>query len=487
MSEARRVAPFDYIIFGASGDLTMRKLLPAFYQRYRSGEVPDDAQIIGVARSSLSDEDFRGRARKAFHEHISAHERDDDEIERFLKLVHYVSVDAASEDADWAGLKKLLGDNAEDRVRVFYCATAPKLYGAICENLSSAKLISDNSRIVLEKPIGVDLASAKEINEGVGRFFEEEDIFRIDHYLGKEMVQDVIALRFANPMMEAVWSGKHIHSVQITAAETVGVEGRAAYYDNSGALRDMVQNHLLQILSLVAMEPPTSLEADALRDAKVAALKALRPLGGDDMKRHTVRAQYTAGEMREKSVAGYVDELGQDSNTETFVALCAEIDTPRWKNVPFFIRTGKRLRQKTSEIVITFRAPEAGLFDNQPAPSQLLIRVQPHEGISWVMNVKDPTVDAFDVREGTLDARFAKEFGVRYPDSYERLLLDAVRGFPALFIRRDEVEAAWRWIEPILDAWGDKTVPMSAYDAGTWGPKASDELIARYGGHWHNS
>ncbi|GBQ10930.1 glucose-6-phosphate dehydrogenase [Swaminathania salitolerans] len=485
MSQSHQVAPFDYIIFGATGDLTMRKLLPALYYRLTMGQVPDTARIIGTARSPLSREEYQGRARDALKRFVKADDFDEDTVERFLDMVHYVSLDGSKAESNWDGLREVLSHKADEHVRVFYYATAPDLYGAISANLAKEGLVTDDSRVVLEKPIGIDLKTADEINEGVGKFFKEKNVFRIDHYLGKETVQNVIALRFANPLLEAVWSAEHIESVQITAGEVVGVEGRAAYYDNSGALRDMVQNHLLQVLCLVAMEKPASLEADAVRDAKVSVLKSLVPLDKDTLRNASVRAQYTAGHIKGATVEGYLDELGHESNTETYVALRAEIDTPRWKNVPFFIRTAKRLKKKVSEIVVTFRSPETSLFPARPGRNVLVIRIQPDEGVSWSFNVKDPTNDDFALWQSTMDVHFEKSFNTRYPDAYERLLLDAVRGYPVLFIRRDEVEAAWKWVAPVMEAWARNDVPMAHYPAGSWGPEEARAMLARDGQLWH--
>ncbi|AQS86820.1 glucose-6-phosphate 1-dehydrogenase [Neoasaia chiangmaiensis NBRC 101099] len=487
MTADKQVKPFDYVVFGATGDLTMRKLLPAFYYRLLSGEVPDSARIIGTARSPLDRATYQGRARDALKRFVAPADFKEAQVERFLNMVYYVSLDGSKADSNWEGLSGLLSEGPQDHVRVFYFATAPNLYEAVSANLHAKGLVTDDARVVLEKPIGTDLATADEINTGVGKFFKENNIFRIDHYLGKETVQDVIALRFANPLLSAVWSGDYIKSVQITAAETVGVEGRAAYYDTSGALRDMVQNHLLQVLCLVAMEPPASLEADAVRDAKVAVLKSLRPLAGDRLTSDTVRGQYVAGEINEENVRGYLEELGHASNTETYVALRAEVDTPRWKNVPFYIRTAKRLHRKVSEIVITFKPAETNLFPQAPKANVLVIRVQPDEGLTWHLSVKDPQDDSFELRDATMDTHFGPQFKVRYPDAYERLLLDAVRGYPVLFIRRDEVEAAWRWVAPIMEAWANGTVPMSQYAAGSWGPEEATAMLAEHGDTWHEA
>lgn len=487
MTQCHKVAPFDYVIFGATGDLTMRKLLPALYYRLTMGQVPDTARIIGTARSPLKRSEYQTRARDALKRFVKSDDFDEDTVDRFLEMVHYVSLDGSKPDSNWEGLREVLNHKAEDEdhVRVFYYATAPDLYGAISKNLHQEGLITEDSRVVLEKPIGIDLKTADEINEAVGKYFKENYVFRIDHYLGKETVQNVIALRFANPLFESVWSAEHIESVQITAGEVVGVEGRAAYYDNSGALRDMVQNHLLQVLCLVAMEKPSSLQADDVRDAKVSVLKSLVPLDSSTLPTSTVRAQYTKGHIKGATVEGYLEELGHESNTETYVALRAEIDTPRWKNVPFYIRSAKRLKAKVSEIVVTFKPSATNLFPARPERNVLVIRIQPDEGVSWRFNVKNPMDDDFGLWETAMDVHFEREFAVRYPDAYERLLLDAVRGYPVLFIRRDEVEAAWKWVAPVMDAWAKNEVPMAHYAAGSWGPEEARQMLARDGQVWH--
>ncbi|GBD55537.1 glucose-6-phosphate dehydrogenase [Gluconobacter wancherniae] len=487
MDHAQQVEPFDYVIFGATGDLTMRKLLPAFYNRMRSGQVPDEARIIGTARTALDREEFVDRVREALVRFLPKEVRDPSLIERFLMRVDYVTLDGTKSGSDWDGLAAVLSTAPPERIRVYYFATAPQLYGAICENLHAKHLITPFSRVVLEKPIGTDSATAEAINNGVGQYFPENHIFRIDHYLGKETVQNVIGLRFANPIIEAVWSSDFIESVQITAAETVGVEGRAAYYNTSGALRDMIQNHLLQVLGLVAMEQPESLAADNVRNAKLAVLNALRPITGDAVRTETVRAQYTEGMVGGKPAPGYLEELGEPSNTETYALLRAFIDTPRWKNVPFYLRTAKRSAEKVSEVVITFKTAPTHMFSTPPIANCLVIRIQPHEGVELHLNVKNPATDAFTLKESVLNAEFEMGGGLPFPDSYERLLLDAVRGDPVLFIRRDEVEAAWKWIEPVLDAWSENKSPMETYSAGSYGPSKATTLLAENGHHWHEN
>ncbi|AHK70097.1 glucose-6-phosphate dehydrogenase [Gluconobacter oxydans] len=487
MEHFQQVEPFDYVIFGATGDLTMRKLLPALYNRLRMGQIPDDACIIGAARTELDREAYVARARDALERFLPSDILSPGLVERFLARLDYVTLDSSREGPQWDALKSLLAKAQPDRVRVYYFATAPQLYGSICENLNRYGLITPTSRVVLEKPIGTNMATATAINDGVGQYFPEKQIYRIDHYLGKETVQNVLALRFANPLMNAAWSGEHIESVQITAVETVGVEGRAAYYDTSGALRDMIQNHLLQVLCLVAMEAPDSLEADAVRNAKLAVLNALRPITDATAATETVRAQYTAGVVDGENVPGYLEELGKPSATETYAAIRAWVDTPRWKNVPFYIRTAKRSGKKVSEIVATFRPAATTMFGATPASNRLVLRIQPNEGVDLRLNVKNPALDVFNLRTADLDTSIRMEGGLPFPDSYERLLLDAVRGDPVLFIRRDEVEAAWRWAEPILEAWKHDKAPMQTYSAGSYGPEQATQLLASHGDTWHEA
>jgi glucose-6-phosphate 1-dehydrogenase len=487
MAKIIPVATFDCVVFGATGDLTLRKLLPALYYRFHDGQMPEGSRIIGAARSNLDDNAFRERAASAVKDHVAAGDLDPDIVGRFLDRLHYVRIDATSENADWSGLAALL-DPA--RVRVFYLATAPDLYGPICRNLGSAGLITAQSRVVLEKPIGHDLESAHAIVRDVGEVFTESQTFRIDHFLGKETVQNLMALRFANTIFERLWSADVIDHVQITVAETVGLEGRAGYYDRSGAMRDMVQNHLLQLLCLIAMEPPVSLDADRVRDEKLKVLRALRPMEPHEIAAMTVRGQYAHGAIDGKPVSSYLSDLGSNepSSTETFVALKAEVRSWRWANVPFYLRTGKRLPRKVSEIVIQFRAQPFSIFPADAAewePNRLIIRLQPEEGMRLEMMAKDPGPGGLRLSPTGLDIRFEKTFGMRFPDAYERLLMDTVRGNPTLFMRRDEVEAAWTWVEPILDAWASRPDQPRPYPAGSWGPTAAIALIERDGRTWH--
>ncbi|QDH13001.1 glucose-6-phosphate dehydrogenase [Formicincola oecophyllae] len=482
------IAPVDVVLFGATGDLAHRKLLPALLRQFKRGQISPQTRIRGAALQDVSLDDYRHSVRKALWRFAPEAAADSSVLEDFINLISYQPINAAQYGADWEALAAFLNQHPQ-RSRLFYFSTAPRLYETMAANLSKAGLITPQSRVVLEKPIGTNAESAARINNGVGTHFTENQIFRIDHYLGKETVQNILALRFANPMIASVWSSQFIASVEITAAETVGVEERADYYDSTGAARDMLQNHLLQILALVAMDQPTSLEGNAVRDAKVAALKALRPWGeGEELCRqvaaHTVRGQYGPGTVDGKAVPGYVEELGHPSQTETCAIMGAYVDTPRWRNVPFYLRTLKRAHEKCSEIILTFRPDCNSLFKNAatpgqavaPAPDRLILRLQPDEGISLSLQVRNPeaphgATGTATLMQLVLSAPYRAPHSDRIADSYEKLLLDAAHGDPALFVRRDEVEAAWAWIEPVLQCWAaENTPPMVTYPAGGAGP-----------------
>ncbi|QIB34120.1 glucose-6-phosphate dehydrogenase [Ancylobacter pratisalsi] len=479
------VAPFVLTVFGATGDLARRKLLPALFHRDLDGQIPDEAVIIGVSRRPLSDEEFRNFARQALVDHVPEAELEGPELDRFLGRLSYI---AANADADpgWPELAHRVS-SLPSHVPVYYLATAPHLFGPICERLGKFGL-AENGRVVIEKPIGKDLASALALNEQVGKIFTEDQVYRIDHYLGKETVQNLMALRFANALFEPLWNNAHIDHVQITVAEALGVEERAGYYDTAGAMRDMVQNHMLQLLCLVAMEPPASLEADAVRDEKLKVLRALKPIDDHNMAAVTVRGQYRAGASAGGAVPGYLDELGSShSETETFVAVKAEVENWRWAGVPFYLRTGKRLASRVSEIVVGFRPVPHSVFGEGVGAieqNRLVIRLQPDEGVKLWLMIKDPGPGGIRLTHVPLDMSFAKAFKVRNPDAYERLLLDVVRGNQTLFMRRDEVEAAWRWVDPILNAWRHTKEAPRPYTAGTWGPSAAIALIERDGRTW---
>ncbi len=481
------VDPFDIIVFGGSGDLSRRKLLPALYQRDRSGQIPTEARVIGTSRRHMSDEEFKAVARDAIESFVPKADIDEGVLERFFARVGYVSMDATGSDG-WPDLADKLRD-APERIRVFYLATAPDLFGPICEQISAHSLVSPHSRVVIEKPVGKDLESAQALNDAVGKIFVESSIYRIDHYLGKETVQNLMALRFANSLFEPVWNSKYVDHVQITVAEDLGLETRAGYYDTAGALRDMMQNHILQLLCLTAMEVPTSLDADRVRDEKLKVLKSLEPMTPSQVAALTVRGQYTAGASTKGPVRGYLEELERPASmTETFVAVKAEVSNWRWAGVPFYLRTGKRLPSRVSEIVVQFRGIPHSVFEEAAGPLQanrLVVRVQPDEGVRLWLMIKDPGPGGMRLQYVPLDMSFAKAFSVRNPDAYERLIMDVVRGNQTLFMRRDEVEAAWKWVDPIQDAWAASNEPPKPYRAGTWGPSSSIALMERDGRTWH--
>ncbi len=480
------VPSFVLIVFGATGDLCRRKLLPALFARDLAGQLPEEATVFGVSRGPFSQAEFKILARSAIVDHAAAADIGESKLERFLSRLRYLAVDAERSDG-WPELAAAL-QPYRDRITVFYLATAPELFGPICKHIKTFGMDYENARIVVEKPIGKTLESARRVNEAVGAVFPEDRVYRIDHYLGKEAVQNLMALRFANGLFEPIWNAARIDHVQITVAETLGLEGRAAYYDTAGALRDMVQNHMLQLLCLVAMEPPAKLNADAVRDEKLKVLRALKPIGDPLSMHEVVRGQYRAGACAGVAVPGYLEELGKENSaTETFVALRAEILNWRWAGAPFYLRTGKRLAERVSEIVIAFRPIPHSMFPASAgpiSPNRLVIRLQPDEGVKLWLMIKDPGPGGMRLREVPLDMSFAAAFGIRNPDAYERLVLDVVRGDQTLFMRRDEVEAAWAWIDPILQAWDNAAEPPKPYTAGTWGPSAAIALIERDGRTW---
>ncbi len=481
------VDQFDLVVFGATGDLAQRKLIPALFHRDGQGQIPQGARIIGSSRRAMTDQEFRDFAQKALETHVKPEYRTAELMSRFLSRLSYVAAEPGV-DTGWPNLAQLLIER-ENVVRVFYLAVGPDLFGPICDRLGKHGLVTPNSRVVVEKPLGKDGASAESLNDQIGRVFKEPSIYRIDHYLGKETVQNLMVLRFANALFEPLWNNSHIDNVQITVAETLGVEGRAGYYDTSGALRDMVQNHILQLLCLVAMEPPVSMDADGVRDEKLKVLKSLKRIPLDKMDTSIVRGQYKSGASSTGAVGGYLEELGNpDSKTETFVALKAEIANWRWSGVPFYLRTGKRLQSRVSEIAVQFKPVSHSIFDASVGPvlaNRLVLRLQPDEGVKLWLMIKDPGPGGVRLQHVPLDMTFAEAFDVRNPDAYERLLMDVVRGNQTLFMRRDEVAAAWQWVDPILDHWKASMDSPRPYTSGTWGPAAAVALIERDGRTWH--
>ena len=483
MAEFIPVPPFDLVVFGATGDLSLRKLFPSLLHRFLDGQIPPQSRIIGVARSDLDTAAFRKMVHESRGKFSPDACVDEAKCAEFLQHVEYARVDATAPASEWSALRSAL-DNGNGNVRIFYLSTAPSLFVTIAQRLKESGIATPDSRIVLEKPIGRDLASSREINEGVGAVFEERNTFRIDHYLGKETVQNLLVLRFANMLVEPVWSRATIDHVQITVAEEIGVEGRADYYDKSGALRDMVQNHILQLLCLVALESPNSMDADAIRTEKLKVLSALRRVGPNDIASKTVRGQYKAGLVGGQKAAGYAEEVGKATRTETFVAIKAEVDNWRWAGVPFYLRTGKRMGARRSEIVVQFKDTPVSIFGSSVAANRLVLRLQPDEGVRLWLNMKEPGPGGLRIKAAPLDLTFEDAFGVRYPDAYERLLMDVVRGNLSLFMRRDEVDAAWRWADELLAAWDASGAEPFGYASGSNGPTQSALLLDRDGRAW---
>ena len=485
MSEKKKAC--DFAIFGVLGDLSRRKLFPSLYQLDKEGLLSDETRILGVARHEISQDEFVDQMKTALKEFIKE-EIDQGAFDRLIGRLQYVliNVDVPEE-------YKQLGDaiDQDKRILVNYFSVAPFLFDDICKGLAHAGLVNDETRVVLEKPIGRDLKTSQEINDTVAAVFNEDQVYRIDHYLGKETVMNLLALRFANSIFTTNWDHNTIDHVQITVAEEVGIEGRWGYFDESGQLRDMVQNHLMQILTLVAMEPPVNMDGDSIRNEKLKVLKALRPITSETVDEKTVRGQYGAGYIQGRSVPGYLEEEGGNpqSHTESFVALRVDIDNWRWADVPFYLRTGKRMTTKRSEVVIYFKRLPHNIFKdsykNLPR-NKLVIRLQPDEGVEIEMMNKVPGIGkGIKLQKTLLDLSFSDAFSsARVADAYERLILETLIGNQSLFIRRDEVERSWEWIDSIHEAWEESSEAPRSYAAGSWGPVASVALLARDGREW---
>lgn len=476
----------DLFIFGAAGDLSGRKLYPALFQLHCAKLLPQQFRIVGLARRKQSLEEFQNDLLERLERHHQGLE-EADQWQSFCERLQYCCIDF-SEAGDY---QSLLALRAPERRAIFYLATPPAMFGPICQQLGAKGLIDKTSRVVLEKPIGHDLASCERVNETVGQFFDEANIYRIDHYLGKETVQNLLVLRFANRFINAQWDQSCIDHIQITVAETVGIEGRGSYYDGVGQLRDMVQNHLLQLLCLVAMEPPNAMTAESIRDEKVKILRALRRIDPASVTAHAVRGQYAQGWCHGEPVAAYSDDAGhgvKDSDTETFVAIKAHIDNWRWAGVPFYLRTGKRLPEKLTEIVISYKSLPHNIFSSgENIPNRLVIRLQPNEGIEMQMVSKLHSLkNKMALVRQNLNLDFLGSSGMnRIPDAYERLFLDVINGDPSLFVGREEVETAWQWCDALISAWRSQGVGVSNYPAGSWGPAKAELLIERDGRSWH--
>ena len=480
---------FDIVIFGGAGDLSLRKLIPAMYRAFMEDGFSNRSRIIACCHQKEQAENFVELASQALKKQLSADECSEESWQIFKTALFAVCVDVDDIKQGWSQLGGLLAEYPQ-RVRVFYLAIPPTIYASCCENLSATQLITPQSRIVVEKPIGYDAKSAAAINTKIAQYFNEKAIYRIDHYLGKETVQNLLVLRFTNVIFEQLWDAQSIDHVQISISETVGVAGRASFYNSAGALRDMVQNHLLQLLCLVAMESPAKLNEQSIRNEKIKVLESLRPLIDSDVDSHTVRGQYVAGNIDGELVPGYLEDLGEPhSSTETFVAIKVHIDNWRWARVPFYLRTGKRMKSQSAEIVIQFKDVSHRLYDESAGPmlpNRLIIRLQPKESIQLTMMTKNLQKLDMELQPVTLNLNFSDAYQQFHSDAYKRLIMDATIGNASLFIHREEVNAAWAWVDPIIDRWQHRDTQPDLYRAGSWGPRSAAELLADDGRAWLN-
>ncbi|PHI19633.1 glucose-6-phosphate dehydrogenase [Lewinellaceae bacterium SD302] len=496
MSSHPTIDPHILVIFGASGDLAKRKLVPAVFELFKMGYLPDNFVLLGCSRTDLTDEDFRKRV-VYDNEHLDKENADEQVTKGYADKLFYQDISSYTDAKDikklGQRLRKIDAEHGTEANYIFYLSTPPKLYADIPAALSAEGLAQREKgwgKLIVEKPFGYSEESAKELNELIQQYFPEDDIYRIDHYLGKETVQNLLVTRFANGFFEPLWNRNYIHSVQITAAETVGVGSRGGYYDESGAMRDMVQNHLLQVLAHVAMEPPIRADAHSIRNEKLKLFQSLRPLKKEDVSKQVIRGQYLAGDSEDTN---YRDAEGvpDDSKTETYVGMKFFIDNWRWAGVPFFVRTGKNLPMKLTEVVITWKTPPQSIFSEMDAEAmgcdnQLIMRIYPHEGMALEFGMKVPG-EGFRVKNVDMDFFYSSLTSADVPEAYERLLLDCMKGDATLYARGDSVEAAWAFIDPILDAWkNDDSIPLHTYKAGTWGPEAADRLWDEHGNGWRN-
>ncbi len=474
------VDPFDLVIFGGTGDLARRKILPGLYRRFLAGQMPETARVIGAARSEMDDDGYRRMIGESIGEFVSDAKQDRAAIESFLSRLHYVALDATGE-GGWDDLKALA---RKDVIQAFYFSVAPALFGPLAERLHQRDIACDTCRIVVEKPFGRDLASARALNATLAEHFDEQQIYRIDHYLGKETVQNLMAVRFGNVLFEPLWNAQYVDHIQITVAETVGVGGRGSYYDKSGAMRDMVQNHLMQLICLIAMEPPSQFEPNAVRDEKLKVIRALDPLAAEEI----VRGQY----QPKGNEPGYLDDVeNPESLTESFVAMRLHVSNWRWKGTPFYVRTGKRLKARASEIAVVFKDPPHSIFGPQEnrRGNVLAIKLQPNEGMTLRVTIKEPGPGGMRLVEVPLDMSFAEALGQNgadIPDAYERLVMDVIRGNQTLFMRGDEVEAAWAWTDPIIAGWEERGDRPCSYEPGSSGPEEAQILMHRDGRRWRD-
>ncbi|MEM8977909.1 MAG: glucose-6-phosphate dehydrogenase [Pseudomonadota bacterium] len=474
------VEDFDLVIIGATGDLARRKILPGLFRRFRSGQMPAGARIIGAARSELDHDGFRSLVKEAISEFGKPNAAKSKELDAFLKSLHYVTLDARGE-GGWPELDGLLRQNV---VRAFYFSVGPGLFGDLAQRIDQHGLADASTRIVVEKPFGRNLESAQALNADLASHFKENQIYRIDHYLGKETVQNLMAVRFGNVLFEPLWNSQYVDHIQITVAETVGVGGRGGYYDKSGAMRDMVQNHLMQLLCLIAMEPPSKFDPDAVRDEKLKVIRALNDVAPHEI----VRGQYDAT----NELLSYRDDAeNPKSFTESFIAMKVGISNWRWASTPFYLRTGKRMKARSSEIVVVFKDLPHSIFGEADTNHRnvLAIQLQPNEGMTLDVTIKEPGPGGMRLVDVPLDMTFAEALGPdaeEVPDAYERLIMDVIRGNQTLFMRGDEVEAAWAWTDPIIEAWQQRSDVPKPYDTGSTGPEDSLMLMHRDGRRWRD-